>query len=97
MIRVAILAALVGASVPLTVAAQAAAASPAARTCTAPEHSQFDFWVGRWDVTPTGKSNVVAHSLIEKVYQGCGVRENWMPNDHADGGSLNIYMPAQKL
>jgi len=30
-------------------------ARPAA--CTAPEHHQFDFWIGEWDVTlPNGKT-----------------------------------------
>ena len=39
---------------------------------------------------------MVAESLIEKVY-GCGVRENWMPKvANGDGGSLSIYVPAQK-
>ena len=33
--------------------------------CAAPEYRQLDFWVGRWDVYPTGKDKLVAHSLIE--------------------------------
>lgn len=75
--------------------AQGQATTPKA-ACQAPEHRQFDFWVGRWVVSPTGKDAVVAESLIEKVYNGCGVRENWMPKNHQDGGSLNIYLPAEK-
>jgi hypothetical protein len=77
-------------------AAPAAAASTpsAAAACTAPEFHQFDFWVGRWAVYgPKGKQ--VANSLIEKVY-GCGVRENWMPFNNQGGGSLSIYVPAEK-
>jgi hypothetical protein len=73
-----------------------AAAKPAVAPCTAPEHRQFDFWVGRWDVYPTGKDKLVAHSLIESVYGGCGVRENWMPLSNQPGGSLNIYVPEEK-
>jgi len=69
----------------------AAAALPA---CTAPEHRQFDFWVGYWDVYPTGKDKLVAHSLIEKLYAGCTIRENWMPLNNNTGGSLNMYDPA---
>lgn len=68
----------------------AAQAPPAPSPCADAEHRQFDFWVGRWTVTPTGKDRVVAESLIEKVY-GCGIRENWMPKNHQDGGSLSIY------
>lgn len=64
--------------------------------CTAPEHRQFDFWVGYWDVYPTGKDRLVAHSLIEKLYAGCTIRENWMPLSKDDGGSLNMYDPADR-
>ena len=69
-------------------------APPQASPCAAPEYSQFDFWVGRWDVYgPKGKH--VANSLIEKVY-GCGIRENWMPIGGSGGGSLNIYVASTK-
>jgi hypothetical protein len=64
--------------------------------CVTPEHRQFDFWVGHWDVYPTGKDTLVAHSLIEKIYSGCTIRENWMPLSKSDGGSLNMYDPADK-
>lgn len=74
-----------------TPAAPAAAPSP----CAAQEYHQFDFWVGRWDVYPTGKDKLVAHSLIEPVY-GCGIRENWMPLGKPGGGSLSIYVPDKK-
>ena len=69
------------------------APKPAASPCADPEYGRLDFWVGRWDVYPTGKDKLVAHSLIEKVY-GCAIRENWMPLKGADGGSLNNLDPA---
>jgi hypothetical protein len=72
-----------------------AQAVPPANACEDPQHSQFDFWVGRWTISPTGTDKVTAKSLIEKVY-GCGVRENWMPNVASGGGSLSIYVPAEK-
>ena len=74
----------------LMLLAQAAAPPPPA--CTGPEHRQFDFWVGEWTVTPTGKPTVVASSRIEKLYAGCAVRENWMPLKGSPGGSLNSYV-----
>ena len=74
--------------------AQQAAPAPAA-PCADPAYHQLDFWVGRWDVYPTGKDKLVAHSLIESVY-GCGIRENWMPLSNQPGGSLSIYVPAEK-
>src|ERR1044071_1770374 len=75
---------------------QTPAPTPAPASCSTPEHRQFDFWVGKWDVYPTGKDKLAAHSLIESVYGGCGIRENWMPLGNAGGGSLNIYVPEEK-
>lgn len=65
---------------------------PSPPACAAPEHRQFDFWVGEWSVTPTGKDQVVASSVIEKLYGGCAIRENWMPLRGSAGGSLNNYV-----
>jgi hypothetical protein len=85
-------------------AAQSAAPSPPPATpapaapqpsCTSPEHHQFDFWVGKWDVFGP-KGGLAGHSLIEKLYNGCGIRENWMPLNDRTGGSLNIYLPEEK-
>ena len=76
----------------------ASATAPPAQPCAAPEYHQLDFWVGNWDVYPTGKDKLVAHSLIESVY-GCGIRENWMPlgkEVNGGGGSLSLYDPKRK-
>ena len=77
-------------------AAPAAPAVPRPPACEAPEHRQFDFWVGRWDVYPTGTDQLIAHSLIEKLYGGCAIRENWMPLQGTGGGSLNSWRPAER-
>lgn len=74
----------------------AALAQAAPGPCATPEHGQFDFWVGRWKVSPTSRDRVVAESLIERLYDGCAVRENWMPKAGAGGGSLNAYVPADR-
>ncbi|WP_129794116.1 hypothetical protein [Sphingosinicella sp. CPCC 101087] len=76
-------------------AAPARAPVPAPPVCTTPEHRQLDFWVGRWDVFPTGTDRLVARSLIERLYGGCVIREHWMPLDGAGGGSLNSWVPAE--
>lgn len=76
--------------------APAAPAAPPPPACTAPEHRQFDFWAGYWDVYPTGQTTLVAHSLIEKLYAGCAIRENWMPLKGTGGGSLNNYVTEDK-
>ncbi|GAA3887706.1 hypothetical protein GCM10022276_03430 [Sphingomonas limnosediminicola] len=62
--------------------------------CDSPESHQFDFWVGKWEVHPRGSDKIIAHSLIEKRYAGCAVRENWMPLGKelsGGGGSLSLY------
>jgi len=69
------------------------AQTPHADACTQPERSQLDFWVGHWDVYPTGTTKLIAHSLIEKLYAGCAIRENWMPLGATGGGSLSAWNP----
>jgi hypothetical protein len=78
-------------------ATPAPAAAPP-QGCDSPESGQFDFWVGRWEVYPTGSSQKVADSVIERLYMGCAVRENWMPLDGngGPGGSLNSYVAAER-
>ena len=77
--------------------AQAVAAQPASPTpprCDGEEYSALDFWVGDWDVYPNGQDTLVAHSKIEKLYNGCAIRENWMPLRASPGGSLSGFDPA---
>ena len=60
--------------------------------CDSPQSHQFDFWVGQWEVFPAKSPDTkVADSLIEKLYAGCAVRENWMPLQPGAGGSLNAW------
>jgi hypothetical protein len=70
---------------------------PPPPVCSGAEHRQFDFWLGSWDVSRTGQSDVIAQSLIEKLYAGCAIRENWMPKRGGGGGSLNSYLPDRKM
>ncbi len=85
-------------SVVIAVAVQAAPATSAPPpACETAEHKQFDFWVGRWDVYRSDTNQLVARSLIEKLYGGCAIRENWMPlSGFGAGGSLNSYRPDEK-
>lgn len=70
--------------------------SSAPAPCSAPEFNQFDFWIGEWDVYPNGTTQIVAQSKIEKLYNNCALRENWMPLKGGAGGSLNGYDPETK-
>jgi hypothetical protein len=80
----------------IATAAAGQTSAPPPPACETPEHRQFDFWVGQWDVYRTDTDQLVAHSLIEKLYGGCAVRENWMPVGGTGGGSLNSWRPAEK-
>jgi hypothetical protein len=78
----------------LAIALQAASPPAVPPGCDGPESHQWDFWVGSWEVRPKGVDKVIAHSLIEKRYSGCAIRENWMPLGReiaGGGGSLSLY------
>jgi hypothetical protein len=53
------------------------------------ESTQFDFWVGEWDVqTPQGQH--AGNSSIQKILGSCVLLENWSGGG-LDGKSFNIY------
>lgn len=64
-----------------------------APACRSAEHRQFDFWVGRWDVFDGSSGDRVGSSVIESLYGGCALRENWSQPGFS-GGSLNAYSDA---
>jgi len=70
--------------------AAAPAPMPALAACSTKDHAAFDFWVGEWDVYPTGKGNKVADSRVERVATGCVIRETWMPSGGANGTSMTM-------
>ena len=72
------------------------ATSTPSPACVSPEHRQFDFWVGEWAVYKNGDKKQVATSRIERLYDGCAIRENWMPFKGTAGGSLNAWDPDRK-
>jgi len=57
--------------------------------CSATEHHQFDFWLGKWNVTVAGKPAGTSH--IESVMKGCGILEHWSSAGGGHGTSLNFY------
>ena len=57
-------------------------------SCDSPQHHQFDFWLGEWDVQVAGR--VVARSRIERLEGGCIIQENWMPFGAPEGKSWNF-------
>ena len=75
----------------LAATVEAQGTSPAAPpTCDAPEHRQFDFWVGEWTVRgPAGR--IVGTNRIEQVLSGCAIVEYWTSSGASRGTSLNFY------
>jgi hypothetical protein len=63
--------------------------------CASPEHRQFDFWVGDWNVKdPQGA--LQGTNLITREFGGCELQEHWAGKGGMTGGSFNIYTPATK-
>ena len=61
----------------------------------------FDFWIGEWDVQPTGATRAPtgsgSTSIIERQLDGCVIQENWQPLGGVGAGkSFNIYNTATK-
>lgn len=58
--------------------------------CSAPEHRQFDFWIGDWNVTgPDGRQ--AGRNRITAILDGCVLREEWTGAGGVSGTSYNIY------
>lgn len=74
---------------PASAPQQAAAVSPA---CSGPEHRQFDFWLGVWDVYGGADgSQRIGGNDIRRVASGCALAEHWTNARGQDGRSLNAY------
>jgi len=83
---------------PSETASAAPAESPAAADqtppCASPEHRQFDFWLGSWEVRrPDGA--LAGTNRIELLYDGCALRESWKGTSGSVGTSLNLYDAAR--
>jgi hypothetical protein len=73
---------------PARVEAQAPPASPPP-DCSGPEHREFDFWLGTWDVTAQGKP--AGTNAITADLKGCVLVEQWTASSGGRGTSLNYY------
>lgn len=54
------------------------------------EFSQFDFWLGEWDVHVTD-GTLAGTNRIEKTQAGCALLENWVSTAGNPGMSINYY------
>jgi Spy/CpxP family protein refolding chaperone len=67
-----------------------APAAPAPPRCDTPEHRQFDFWIGDWDVTNPAGARAGANS-ITSILDGCVLQEHWKGARGGEGTSFNLY------
>lgn len=76
-----------------TAATETAAAepeAPPADPCAAPEHHQFDFWLGDWEVRDAdGKPQ--GTNLVDSLYGSCVLQEHWKGEGGSIGTSFNLY------
>jgi hypothetical protein len=73
-----------------------AGAAERPKACTAPEHRQFDFWIGEWTVTlPDGKH--AGDNRIESILEGCALAESWRGASGGAGHSYNAYDRERKV
>ncbi len=76
----------------------ASEAVPKPAPCTAPEYHQFDFWIGDWDAfdvdNPTTR---VARTKVDRILDGCVLREDYEGADGHEGQSFSIYDASRKV
>lgn len=64
----------------------------AATPCAAPQFHQFDFWLGRWNVTTEGNTPAGVDEIESRV-SGCVLVERWAGKGGGAGVSLSYYDP----
>ncbi len=64
------------------------------KPCSAAEASQFDFWVGNWNLYSA--DTLTGNNTIYKVMDGCTVQENFSNPSGYLGKSWSVYSPLTK-
>jgi hypothetical protein len=60
-------------------------------SCAASEFHQFDFWLGDWDSFEVGSSAKDAHIRVDRILEGCVLREDYQGANGHQGQSFSIY------
>lgn len=61
--------------------------------CSTPQHSEFDFWLGNWEVR-LQDGTLAGQNTITKEAGNCVLRESWeSAKGDFTGSSLNFYDP----
>jgi hypothetical protein len=59
--------------------------------CSSPEYLQFDFWIGDWDVYDVGSDTRSARVQVDRILNGCVLRERYQDTNGMHGESFTIY------
>jgi hypothetical protein len=65
--------------------------------CAAPEYHQLDFWVGDWDVFDVETKAKDAHVKVDRILDGCVLREQYDGADGHRGQSFSMYDSTRKV
>lgn len=75
-------------------AAKGSASSP---LCSAAPYHQFDFWVGNWNAFDAATGSKAAHVRVDRILDGCVLREQYDGADGHRGQSFSIYDASRKV
>jgi hypothetical protein len=68
------------------------------KPCSAPEHRQFDFWIGQWDTFDVNEpKKVIARNRVSNMLGGCAIREVYEQNDGLVGESFSAYDATRRV
>ena len=65
--------------------------------CSGPEYRQFDFWIGDWDALEAGKAEVVARTRVDRILDGCVLREDYESEKGLRGQSFSLYDASRRI
>jgi hypothetical protein len=66
--------------------------------CAAPEHRQFDFWAGDWDVSDVSNpDSIKARARVERILDGCALHELYEGSSGLTGESFSIYDASRRV
>jgi hypothetical protein len=65
-------------------------------SCDASEYRQFDFWVGDWNAFEEGSTAPVARLRVDRLLDGCVLREDYEGADAHKGVSFEYLRCVQK-
>lgn len=71
--------------------------SSRANPCSAPEFHQFDFWTGDWDAFEMGSTAKDSHIRVDRILDGCVLREEYEGANGHKGQSFSLYDPTRKV